>query len=626
MITFVPTAQQKALIELPDGPHLVSAPPGTGKTQVLTYRVVHLLERQPQATFRILALTFTTKAAETLRARIRDRIGDLAGRVHACNFHSFCLDVLQHYGDLVDFPHDTTVYEAEEQRLEVLARALVQDGLPVPEKKELRALLERIGVFKRDLKAPDVVEDPDDAAAYEAYNGLLRLYHACDFDDLLERTWRLMVEQPQVAKHYRRMFRHIVVDEAQDTSRAQYEILRAVCGTEHRNVMLVADSDQFIYRFAGASSEWLDAFVTDFSAIKHELFENFRCASVVIDAANRLVQNQPGRLPKPLMAPVVPAPGAVYAVSFHDEQHEANGVADWVEELLSNGLDPATLYTTESPAIRPEDICVLCRTRSSLDSILSEFQSRGIEHLFSTGRTLVETPEGRLVLNGLKVLQNPADRVTRESILAVWAQSLLGGGAGDVAVSEFLERLANASPAAAPYANVLRISGGDVTETVRGLIAAIAQNAVSSQSKDEQKALALGLDAAALGERWRQYAGHTSPTGRSIGGFLGDVALAGKSIIDGPGVRVLTVHVAKGLEFKAVALVGMNEGTLPDFRNVSRGADLADERRIAYVAVTRASRLLLLTRPRARIMPWGDRKTQEESRFVADMGLTMIAR
>lgn len=626
MSTFRPTSRQKELIEISDGPHLVTAPPGTGKTQVLTYRIVHLLEREPAATFRILALTFTTKAAETLRTRIRDRLGDLAERVHACNFHSFCLDVLQHYGDAVDFPHDTTVYEVDEQRLEVLARALVQDGLPVPDKKDLRALLERIGVFKRDLRGPEAVDDSDEAAAYEAYNGLLRDYHACDFDDLLERTWRLMVEQPHVAKHYRRMYRHILVDEAQDTSRAQYEILRAICGGDHRNVMLVADSDQFIYRFAGASSEWLDAFVADFGAARHSLFENFRCAKALIGAANRLVQNQPGRLPMALMTPAVPADGAVRAISFEDEEREAMGVADWVEELLTNGLDPSTLYASESPTVRSEDICILCRTRYSLEAVLSEFRQRRIEHLFSTGRTLVETPEGKLVLQALKALQNPADRVARESILAAWVDGALDGDSADVSVPEFFTRLAAASPAAAPYANVLRTAGGDVTSIVRELIRQVDQGSKLAQSTDEQRALALAVDASALAERWKQYSGHTSPTGRTIGGFLGEVALAGKSVIEGPGVRVLTVHVAKGLEFKAVAIVGMNEGTFPDYRNVNRKDDLADERRIAYVAVTRASRLLLLTRPRMRLMPWGDLRAQDESRFIADMGLTMLPR
>lgn len=623
MTAFTPTARQKALIELLNGVHLVSAPPGTGKTQVLTYRIVHLLESAPQENFQILALTFTTKAAETLRNRIREKLGAQADRVHACNFHSFCMDVLQHYGDPVDFAHNTTVYESDEQRLEVLARALALEGLPVPGPKELRSLLERIGVFKRDLRAPDAVIDVDDATAYEAYNSLLRSYHACDFDDLLERTWRLMIERPQLAKHYRRLYKHIVVDEAQDTSRAQYEILRAICGTDHRNVMMVADSDQFIYRFAGASSEWLDAFVRDFGATKHELVENFRCAKAVINAANQLVSNQPGRLPKPLMAPAVPAPGAVYATSFADEKAESIGIANWVESLLATGLDPKSLYASESPLVRPEDICILCRTRHSLESVLSELQNRNIEHLFATGKTLVETREGGLVLQGLRVLQNPADLITRESIVAEWigeSESIAAPNSID-----FFSSLIEKSRGAAPYASVLQTAGEDITVMVAQLIGLLQQEAKAAQTTDEQRALGLALDAAALKERWKQYAGHTSPTARTIGGFLGEVALAGKSIIEGPGVRILTVHVAKGMEFKAVALVGMNEGTLPDFRNVARGADLADERRIAYVAVTRASRLLFLTRPRSRLMPWGDVRTQLESRFVADMGLTMEA-
>ena len=502
--------------------------------------------------------------------------------------------------------------------------------MEVPDDKELKLLLEQIGVTKRALRPPEAVEDRELSTAYAAYVRLLRRFHGCDFDDLLWLTWRLMVEAPKVAKHYRRMYRHIMFDEAQDTSRAQYETLRAMCGEEHRNVMMVADSDQFIYRFAGASDRWLAAFVKDFGATRHELTENFRCAEAIVGAANNLVANQPGRLPKPVMVPARSARGAVSAMSFATEQSEASAVASWVQELLANGLDPTTLHASEARSVRPEDICVLCRTRYSLEAILTEFKRRAIPYLFATGRQLVETREGQLVLQGLKILQNPADRVTRESILAAWSHKLLDCGVAELSPIEFFRRLEGTSEDVAPFARILAAppvnTDGRSLAIVRDLIAAVQAAAERARALDANRALTLSGDAGTLQERWKQYAGHTMPDGRSIGAFLGEVALAGKSVIEGPGVRILTVHVAKGLEFKAVALVGMNEGTLPDYRNLSRKTDLADEQRITYVAVTRASRLLLLTRPRERMMPWGDTKVQSESRFIRDMGLTMDPR
>lgn len=625
-VSFSPTPSQEALISLRDGCHLVHAPPGSGKTQVLTHRIIRLLEEEPAATFRILGLTFTTKAAETLRHRVRSAIGEEANRVHARNFHSFCLDALRHYGHFVDFPSDTTVYEDTDERLKVLARAMGEAGLGVPERKRLRVLLRQIGKMKRALREPEsLTDEPMLAEAYEAYDLLLRRYHACDFDDLLWLTWRMMVEKPKVARHYRRLYRYIMVDEAQDTSRAQYEILKAVCGDEHRNVMLVADSDQFIYRFAGASDKWLDAFMKDFDAQRHNLIENFRCAQAVIDAANKLVAHRPKAVSRTAMSPAKPAPGSVQAVSYADEESEAAGVVAWIQGLIRDGLDPSTLYGNESPRVAPSDVCILCRNRYALGAVTKGLETAGLPVLFRAGRQLVETPEAQLVVQGMKVLHNPADQVTRESILAQWADDLLDAGVAQLDVPNFLTRLASSAPGVRGLVEALRAGPeGDVASFVRGLAGEL--RTIGEQARDtgeEDHAALLAADADTLLGRWDQYAGHTLPETRSIGGLLGEIALGGKSVIEGPGVRVLTIHVAKGLEFKAVALVGMNEGTLPDYRNTSREEDLSDELRIAYVAVTRASRALLLTRPRVRIMPWGDPRRQVESRFVGWMGLTM---
>jgi len=626
MTNFSPTPSQEALIALREGSHLVHAPPGSGKTQVLTHRIIRLLQEEPEGTFRILGLTFTTKAAETLRHRVRSAIGDQANRVHARNFHSFCLDALRHYGHFVDFPSDTTVYDSDSDRLDVLARAMDEAGLGVPDRKELRGVLERIGVAKRALREPEsLTSDPKLSEAYAAYDMVLRRYHACDFDDLLWLTWKMMVEKPKVARHYRRLYRYIMVDEAQDTSRAQYEILKAVCGDDHRNVMLVADSDQFIYRFAGASDKWLEAFMEDFDAQRHNLIENFRCAQAVTDAANKLVEHKPKAVSRVVMSPAKPAPGSVQAVSYADEDAEAEGVVEWVQGLLRDGLDPSTLYGDESPKITPNDVCILCRNRYALAAVINRLEAAGLPVLFRAGRQLVETPEAQLVVQGMKVLQNPADEVTRESILARWADHLMEAGVAQLDVPEFLTRLASAAPGVSGLIQALHAGpGSDVASFVRGLAAQLRDlGGEARKAGEEDRAALLAADADTLLERWDQYAAHTLPESRNIGGLLGEIALGGKSVIEGPGIRVLTIHVAKGLEFKAVALVGMNEGTLPDYRNSSREEDLSDELRIAYVAVTRASRALLLTRPRVRIMPWGDPRRQAESRFVGWMGLTM---
>lgn len=621
---FRPTEEQRFIISLTDGPHLVVAPPGAGKTQVLTERIISLLRSEAGSTFRVLALTFTTKAAENLRHRVEAALGDESRRVTAVNFHGFCLDALQHYGELVGFAPDTSVYDAEDDRLDVLRRALEQEGLDPLDDKRLRALLARIGGLKRALTGPAAVKDASLATAYGAYDRVLRQYHACDFDDLLWLTWRLLTENARISRHYRRLYRHIMVDEAQDTSRAQYEVIRAICGNEHRNVMLVADSDQFIYRFAGASDRWLKAFERDFGATTHHLTTNFRCAASIIQAANLLIAGNPGRAAQPPMTAGTGAAGHVAGLSFADEAREAQAVTAWIQLRLRDGLHSSWCHPDEDGALLPEDICVLARNRYSLDAVRTELDRQGITYLFNAGqRGLVETAGALLVIQALRIIQNPADRVTRENVLAGWSEPLLDEGVAELPPQGFFERLAEV-PAATPFVSVVlkHIAAPDSGALVTELLQALDLSPADEEADRALKA----ADFRTLSERWEAYRGHVSPDDRSIAGFLGELALAGRSVVEGPGVRVLTVHAAKGLEFRAVAVVGMNEGTFPDYRSVDDDGALAEERRSAYVAVTRASRELLLTRPRSKRMPWGADRSQQVSRFIAEAGLSMLAK
>ncbi len=621
---FAPTEEQQRIIELVDGCHLVLAPPGTGKTSVLAERIIRLLTREPGATSRILALTYTTKAAEVLRRRIDDAVGGVSRRVTAQTFHAFCLNILQHYGESVGFGPDTTVYDSEDDRLDVLSRALDQEGFSGFDAPRLRAMLGRIGALKRSLTGQAAVADVDLSIVYGAYNRVLRQFKGCDFDDLLWLSWRLLTEVPRVAKHYRRLYPQIMIDEAQDTSRAQYEILRAICGEEHRNVMLVADTDQFIYRFAGASDEWLKAFARDFNAITHNLTANFRCARAIITAANRLIELHPGRISQRGMLPANAAVGRIEAFVYADEPSEARGIADWVQNLLASGVESQFIHAGEDPSVAAEEICVLGRNRYSLDKVREEFSDRAIPHLFNAGqRGLVETATARLGCQGLRLLQNPADRVARESILAEWSRPLLDEGIAELPLAEFFGRLEQVDGARdlarAFRSHVGKLEIGQLMDEVLSLLD-------SPHESDELLRALLLADARTLRDRWDSYRGHTAPEGRSITGFLGELALAGRSVIEGPGVRILTVHAAKGLEFKAVAVAGLNEGTLPDYRALRNEAEVAEEMRIAYVAVTRASRVLLLTRPSVKRLPSGADRKQDQSRFVSAMGLSMTPR
>lgn len=628
---FAPTAEQQRLIDLSDGNHLIHAPPGAGKTQVLVERIVRLLSEEPRAGFRVLALTFSTKAAESLRERVRLSTGETSARVTACTFHAFCLSALQAYGQMVGFPTSTMVFERLEDRKSVLLKAIIDAGLPPRGGAELTALLEQIGRLKRDLRSPQTIEDRQLAEIYAGYDLAMRQMNGCDFDDLLWIAWRLFSERPAVAQHYRRIYRYIMVDEAQDTSRAQYELLRAICGASHGRVMLVADEDQLIHRYSGASAAWLQAFQHDFQAQEHRLTTNFRSARLIVQAATAMIQNnEPGSANRAIAVADTDATGNISAIAYADEVSEADGIVQFVKALLKRGLNPEWLHPGEDPTVLPEEIGIFGRNQYNLLMVRDRLVAEKIPVLFQAGhQDLVESPFGRLLVQGLRLLHNPADLVTQENILQAWIPEISREALPFDSPSALFEQLAQKSHVARALATLL--GGQGVTSDVGHLIPQalahleeIAQEA-SPDGASASDREAIHADVQTLDQRWRAYKGHVLSPDRTLAGFLAELSLAGRSVVDGPGVRLMTIHAAKGLEFRAVALVGLNEGTLPDYRAKSE-RELADERRLCYVAVTRAARALLLTRAGRRRLRDRTLRTQDESRFVRELGVVMVPR
>jgi len=633
MTRLSPTPEQRRAIEVNEGAYLVIAPPGSGKTFVLTQRIIRLLQQSAGESFRILALTFTTKAAEEMRGRIEAEISDEWRRVLASTFHAFCLDVLQHYGDRVGVDQNSTIYESDADRLEVLARGLADDGYRVEgaqnQKQTLSSMLGEIGRLKRNLipasAAPrDRIEGVSLAEAYTAYDRTLRLFGALDFDDLLLLTHGLLTEHPRVAEHYRRIFRYVLVDEAQDMSLAQYEVLSALLGKAHRNVMLVADADQSIYGFAGASHRFVDRFVQEFDADELPLKNSFRCGRYIAEAANRLIAHNPDRVDRPAaMQAAIDATGMIKGRSFQDEQGEARAVADWIEALLDRGMEPTWLVANETPVVDDQDICVLARSRYALRSTIGELESRKISHRFGTGEAgLFESELFQAALFSLRVLANPKDVMSRAKLLAVAgcpvdAQDDSFSQTRPTDFFELIERTRGEwSRFVSPFVKAAR-DELDVVDLIDGLTRSNLDWVTDADERDLSR-----LDQQVLAERWKVSAARSGYAERSLAGLLGELALAGRQILEGPGVRVLSIHAVKGLEFRVVVLVGMNEGIFPDFRAESN-KDLEEERRNAYVAVTRASRALLITRPQTRITSYGNVRPQSESRFVSEMGLQM---
>lgn len=616
------TEEQEALIALNEGAFLVIAPPGSGKTTVLTERVARLVSDQAE-TFRVLALTFTNKAASNMRSRLFSSVGQHSRRVTATTIHAFALEALRAYGEVVDIPSNASIYENEDDRIAALHQGLVDEGIlrdGSPANNNLKSILSSISGLKRSLvppeEAPGTIEEgeiPLDVA-YVAYNRVMRSLGALDFDDILFYGLRIFSEQERIAQQYRRTYRYIVIDEAQDTNVAQYELLKALCGATHRNVMLVADADQSIFRFAGATTKNLLRFEEDFGARRLGLSRNFRCASNIVAAANRLISNNPARITTgSAMTSAVLAAGHVEAASYEDEHKEATGVIQILLGLLQNGLSTTWCHAGEAVELAAEDICILGRSKFVLPEVMAALQQANIAHQFSAGRdSLFETTLFTRFECALRLVHNPADRMARRVFRVA--------GSGDRSLGALMTGVP-------PWQASILESIPHLADDPRGLgnvVDTVVQRTSRADIPDEHERAATLAEAKLLERRWGAFRAHHG-SDATIARFLGDIALAGRAGIDGPGVRVLTIHAAKGLEFRAVIVVGMNEGSFPDYRSKSE-EEVADERRNAYVALTRGERVVYMTRPRSRLMPWGDAKRQHASRFLGEAGIAVIDR
>ena len=622
------TAEQADVVAFNDGALLVLAGPGSGKTRVLTQRIVRLLRESPGETFRILALTFTNRAADHMRQRVREEVGDAWRRTQITTFHAFALDTLQRHGGHIGLPPNLTIYDTLADRVAVLIQGLRDDGFHQSVARGVleRALL-RISRYKHDLVGPTAVvgtlmEGITLGAAFAAYDATLRRSGAVDLDDLLVLCHRLFSEAPRVSDLYRRLCRYILIDEAQDTNRAQYQLLRALCGEEHRNVMLVADGDQHIYRFAGADHRYLKLFLRDFGAQQRTLAINFRCDPEIVAVANGLITHNADRLPRPAAVAYRGAAGGAVAVhELEDEAAEARMAGDAVQQVLTS---------TDSP--NPERLAVLGRNRYVLDASRRELERRGIAILFRTTEAeILASRQGRVLHLALHILHNASDVVRLETLAAALrlnGSAFLGKAEGQgilgdarAVLTEFVQQAPRSWE---------RLFGPLAARAAQGTHADIAGylpallSMLENDVRPEDRELAT-RDAAFLRSRFAAYREALADAEPDLCGFLGHLALATEA--EGDGVRVLTVHAAKGLEFHAVWVLGMNQGTFPDYRSLQEGAEaVEEERRAAYVAVTRAQQRLTLTRPRRRRMPWGETQTQQPSQFLAEMGLSATGR
>jgi DNA helicase-2/ATP-dependent DNA helicase PcrA len=610
------TTQEK-VVQHDTGAILVVAGPGSGKTRVLTERIRRILSEGSDH-FRVLALTFTNKAANEMKERLSE-FPDINQRAYIGTLHGFCLEVLASRGKYVGFENLPNIFESAQDRKQVLLDAIAADPTLSTtlkrsgDNKAQGSLVSRwmsmIEEAKSALRAPETLDDPIDAKIYSAYDETLRASGAIDYGDLLLLTYRLFIERPKVADFYRRQFRHICIDEAQDLNEAQYQLLRALCGTEYKNVMMVGDPKQAIYVWNGASPKFMDLFAEDFGAKRIKLNDNFRSSKKVVAAAKSLVNDYE-------VAGALPIVGAVDLLVGKDEEDEARQILEYLENLVKLG----------HPDIEGEvtlDRCALiARTRYVFSKIEAELKSRNWE--FHTPTTSKLDSESDLLIDFellLRLLANPRDRLHLGILIKRWkvaASTLVATSSDD--------------------GNALIAALGKLAKSESQVVAIKAAKAIEWSSEKLQMITALGIieefgakladqeeralvvqDVAAWRRHWDFFVRSAPGNNSGLPSFLGQLALGMTQQSNNDGLSLLTVHTSKGLEFDVVVIMGMAEGTFPDYR--AKGAALDEESRNAFVAVTRSRRLLALSYSKSRVMPWGDSRLQTPSRYLKQVGV-----
>lgn len=616
-MTIMLTLVQKMIVEHDEGALLVVAGPGSGKTRVLTERIRRLLAR-PDEHFRVLALTFTNKAANEMAERL-ETVPQIAERAFISTMHSFCVEVLANRGKSVGIEGLPHIFESYADRKQILREAVQADpdafrllrkaGDHKAQGKRLETWMSEISESKNSLILADMIEDDEFKNIYQIYDAAIRACKAVDFDDLLLLTYRVFEERPAVASFYRRQFRYICVDEAQDLNEAQYRVLCALCGKEYLNVMLVGDPKQAIFTWNGAAPKYLDLFKTDFRAKQIELRENFRSSRSIIAAAQALS-------PEYNATDVFPVEGEVHIYDCKNEQDEAESVASQITNLIHNGH-----VDIEGP-ITPERCAILGRNKFVFTPIIEVFEERGIEFYKKISAANVESGS-ELVAQfelALRIIANPLDRLHVGILAKECRTGLTTDGIYDgmdlrtITGMDVVARILNNAKDSNATAINLAIQCLQWSPSDFKLIPSLKcleENAATLEDEARNRIL---QDVNQWKQHWDYYVRNEPGGSHSIGSFLSQVALGTTQQPRQNGVALLTVHSAKGMEFEVVFVIGMNEGTFPDYR--AKGDSLAEEQRNAFVAVTRSKRLLYLSYPKMKMMPWGDEKTQRPSRFL----------
>jgi DNA helicase-2/ATP-dependent DNA helicase PcrA len=634
---------QREAVQLIEGPVLVLAGPGSGKTRVLTQRVAYLVKECGCEPYRIMAVTFTNKAAREMKERLHHLLGEGLKQLTIGTFHATCVRILRREARHLGISSNFVIYDAGDQ-LSLIRQALkdldLDDKTYRPQAVQVAISRAKSELIGPDEYRPRTYWQEVASRVYQRYQELLAANSALDFDDLLMVAARLFREREDVLSKYQRRYRYILVDEFQDTNMAQYELLKLL-SAQHHNLFIVADEDQAIYSWRGADFRNIQRFRDDYPEAKVVLLErNYRSTQTILDAAQSVIALNVHRTPKELYTDKGRGL-AINVFEAYNEQEEGQYVVDEIQRLVAQGL------------CRPSDCAVMYRTNAQSRPIEDTFVWRGIPYKLVGATRFYERREIKDVLAYLRLIHNPYDNVSLARVINLPPRGI--GSKTMAQLEEWAEEMGVA------IYDALRIIGeGEKTEGAEGAevplssrarkallgFATLMEGLIAARGKLDLLEL-LDLVLARTGyadyvqdgteegkDRWanimelrtvaKEYL--DLPAEMALTVFLEEVALV--SDVDNLDERVdaptlLTLHMAKGLEFPVVFMVGMEEGIFPHNRSMDDPDQMEEERRLCYVGITRAKERLYLIHAFRRTL-FGQSELGQISRFIKDIPAHLI--
>lgn len=630
--------EQQQAVKKTDGPLLIMAGAGSGKTRVLTHRIAYLLGEKDVSPRNVLAITFTNKAAREMKERVRDIIGPEANDMWISTFHSMCVRILRRDIDRIGIDRNFSILDSTDQ-LSVIKQILKDLNLD-PKQYDPRAMLGAISSAKNELKtAEDFAKtvgnhyEQQIAKVYEKYQKTLRKNQSLDFDDLIMQTLTLFDRLPEVLEYYQRRFQYIHVDEYQDTNHAQYQLVKLMA-SRYQNLCVVGDSDQSIYKWRGADIQNIMSFEKDYpSATVIMLEQNYRSTKSILNAANEVIQLNSGRKPKNLWTDNDDGESIQY-YQAPSERDEALFVTNRIEEMV------------HGKQFNYKDFALLYRTNAQSRTIEETFVKAGIPYQIIGGTKFYDRKEIKDLLAYLRLVANPNDdisfsRIVNEPKRGVGKTSLenlqmyaarhdisLYEAVGEV---EFVGLSKKATAALKQFGQMVKnwtqqqdfLSATDLVEDV------LKQTEYEEMLKRDNS-----LEAQSRLENINEFLSVTknfeeNNEDKSLISFLTDLALVADidQADDDPfaddKVTLMTLHSAKGLEFPVVFLIGMEESIFPHSRSLMDEEEMEEERRLAYVGITRAEQQLFLTHAKMRTL-FGKTNMNPMSRFIDEIPQELI--